>query len=73
MVKGDSKGIPGGVCEGDDLEFLLKTVYEKADQLGYELEKKVYCLKRIRKINERDQLVYDVSIPFADEEGIDFS
>lgn len=50
----------------DEIEDFLKTVYEKAETLGYQLQKVVYCTKRNTKICGEDGIALDICIPFRE-------
>lgn len=51
--------------ERGDFGF-LKSVYEKAEELGYELKKEIYCSKRITKKTGVYGLLLDMCIPFEE-------
>lgn len=58
----------GSWCYSDngELELFLKDTYNKAVELGYELCRTVYCLKRFTNRNGLHELFLDIFIPFVD-------
>lgn len=66
-----SKVYRGTWCYSDQGEIgaFLGNIYERAELLGYELCKKAYCLKRFSNRNGTHELLLDISIPFAEENG----
>ena len=58
------RGIIYCKCE-DEFTQILKEIYQKGRQLGFELDNTVYCMKAVAKMNEREYLKLDVCIPFV--------
>lgn len=50
----------------DEIEVFFQSVYEKANSLGYKLQKVVYCTKRNTNIGGVDGIALDICIPFEE-------
>lgn len=51
-------------CGGESLGNFLKKVYKEAERLGYQLQKVVYCEKKMGKKDGRECIAFSINIPF---------